>query len=330
MKKWIGILGGLLALQLVLVVAMNLADDDYDAFEADEKLLPFNAEAANRLQFDDGTQHVTLEKQDGQWVLSDTWNYPADTDALNKLMKKLSALNKGWPVATTSGAAERFKVADKDFDRKITFMSGDKKKAVLYIGTAPGFRQAHARLKGDDDIFVVAVESWEISAQPDHWLRKDILRINPQDIDRLAMADFVLTRVDQTLQPDNLSEYEKPDSDAINNLVGRLTGLQIQSVLGIEGSENSEAYQLSEPVLEIDFTLKQGESIHYRFSKSVYDSNHYILKRSDLPYYFSIADFSVDGLKETGRSALVEAYDVHTDGDGDDYDDQEGGIEDEQ
>ncbi len=49
--------------------AMNLSGDDYGAYQSDEKLLPFDIETINRLRFDDGTQHVILEKQDDGWVL---------------------------------------------------------------------------------------------------------------------------------------------------------------------------------------------------------------------------------------------------------------------
>ncbi len=302
MKKWITVLGGLLVFQLVLVAAVNLSGDDYSAFQAEEKLLAFNVETIDRLKLESGDQRVMLEKQDDRWVLPETWNYPADTDAVIRLLNTLSALSKGWPVATTSGAAERFKVAKNDFERKITFLNGDQEQATLYIGTSPGFRKAHVRLDGDDHIFAVALESWEVSAQADYWLKKDILRISPIDIDRIVMADVVLTRSDLTLQPEDLAEQEAPDTAAIDSLIHRFAGLQIQSVLG---GEDSEDYQLDKPVLEIDVTLKHGDVFNYRFSKPDAESGYYILKRSDLPYYFTVAEFSVNALRETERRTLV-------------------------
>ncbi|MBX3629653.1 MAG: DUF4340 domain-containing protein [Nitrosomonas sp.] len=312
MKKWIMVLGGLLAFQLVLVTVVNLSGDDYGAFRAEEKLLAFNVETIDRLKVESGDQYVTLEKQDGRWILPETWNYPADTDAVTRLLNTLSALNKGWPVATTSGAAERFKVAKDDFERKIAFLTGNQEQATLYIGTSPGFRKAHVRLNGDDHIFAVTLESWKVSAQADDWLKKDRLLINAPDIDRLAMADVVLTRSDMTLQPDDLSEQEKPDTAAISNLIHQIAGLQIQSILGIEDSED---YQLNKPVLEIDVTLKNGDVFNYRFSKPDAESDYYILKRSDLPYYFTVAEFSVDALREIGRSTLVREGDEDEAGD---------------
>lgn len=307
MKQWITILGALLAFQLVLVIAMNFSGDDYGAYQSNEKLLPFDIETINRLRFDDGTQHVILEKQDDGWVMPEIWDYPVNADALGKLLKTLSTLSKGWPVATTSGAAERFKVAESDFERKISFMNGDQIQATLYIGTSPGFRKAHVRLSESSDIFVIMLESWEASAQTDHWLKKDILRINSMDIDRLVMNDVVLTRSDQSLQPDDLMEHEKPNAEAINSLISRLAGLQIQSVSGTVDSEDG---QRDEPVLEIDLALKHGGSLKYRFFKPEEAGSHYSLERSDLPYHFTVAAFSVAALRETERSTLVRTDNV--------------------
>ena len=303
MKQWITILTALLAFQLVLVIAMNLSGEDYDAYQSDEKLLPFDIETINRLRFDDGNQHVILEKQDDGWVLPEIWGYPVNADALGKLLKTLSTLSKGWPVATTPGAAERFRVAENNYERKVSFMNGEQVQAMLYIGTSPGFRKAHARLNGNHDIFVITLESWETSAQADHWLKKDILQINSKTIDRLVMNDVVLTRSDQTLQPDDLAEHEQPNTEAINSLINRLAGLQIQSV---SGTVDKEDVQRNEPVLEIDLTLAQGGSLKYRFFKPEEAGGHYSLERSDLPYYFTVAAFSVDALREAERSTLVQ------------------------
>jgi Domain of unknown function (DUF4340) len=302
MKQWITILGGLLAFQLVLVIAMNFSSDDYGAYQSDEKLLPFDIETTSRLRFDDGIQHVILEKQNDEWVLPEIRGYPVNANALGKLLKSLSTLSKGWPVATTPGAAERFKVAENDYERKVSFMKGSQVQATLYIGTSPGFRKAHVRLSGSNDIFVVTLESWETSAQADHWLKKDILRINPMDIDRLVMNDVVLIRSGQTMQPVDLAEHETPDTETINSLINRLAGLQIQSVPETVDKEDG---QQSELVLEIDLTLTHGESLKYRFFKFEEAGSHYSLERSDLPYSFIVAAFSVDALRETERSVLV-------------------------
>ena len=74
MQRWIPILSGLLVLQLVLALVLNLAGEEYGAFQADEKLLAFDKQLVfcpegavivagqvqyqrqNQLQYQQGTQ----------------------------------------------------------------------------------------------------------------------------------------------------------------------------------------------------------------------------------------------------------------------------------
>ena len=49
-----------------------------------------------------------------------------------------------------------------------------------------------------------------------------------------------------------------------------------------------------------------GEVLRYRFSKPE-DASYYVLKRSDLDYYFKVAEYMVDPVTETTREKLVQA-----------------------
>ncbi len=65
MKKWIFILSGLLAAQLVLAMILSMTSEDYDTFQAEEKLLSFNKQAVSGLQIADRMDSLELKKQDG-------------------------------------------------------------------------------------------------------------------------------------------------------------------------------------------------------------------------------------------------------------------------
>jgi len=52
-------------------------------------------------------------------------------------------------------------------------------------------------------------------------------------------------------------------------------------------------------------TRKGGEVLSYRFSKPA-DPSYYALKRSDLDYYFKVAEYMVDPVRETTREKLVQ------------------------
>ena len=92
------------------------------------------------------------------------------------------------------------------------------------------------------------------------------------------------------------------NSPQTRTLLGKLTELYIQSLLDTEAEPE---YRQDEPSLEIRITREGGEVLGYRFSKPE-DAAYYVLKRSDLDYYFKVAEYIVDPVRETTRENLVQ------------------------
>ena len=302
MKKLTFVLGGLLALQLVLAVAMNLSSDDYGAFKPQEKLLAFDRKDVDGLRIEDGKNSVVLSKRDGKWLLPQNDNFPANTANVERLLDTLASLDKGWPVATTAAAARRFKVADDQFERKLSLLSNGKTLAVLYVGTSPGFRKVHVRAGKQDDVFAVALNTWDANASADDWIDKAILTFSPDDVTRVDMPGFVLQRDGDKLRVAELTDKEETNAKAVGALLDKLAGLRIQSLLGKDAKPE---YQQDKPELEFKVTRKEGDVLSYRFSKPK-DGAYYVLKRSDMDDYFKVAEYEVKPLKETAREKLVQ------------------------
>ena len=92
------------------------------------------------------------------------------------------------------------------------------------------------------------------------------------------------------------------NSPQTRTLLGKLTELYIQSLLDTEAEPE---YRQDEPSLEIRITREGGAVLGYRFSKPE-DAAYYVLKRSDLDYYFKVAEYMVDPVRETTREKLVQ------------------------
>lgn len=302
MKKWIAILTGTLILQLALSLTLNLTGREYDAFEPQEKLLAFDEKAVDGLRIEDGKNSLVLAKRDGKWRLPESGDFPADEGAVRRLLDRLAGLEKGWAVATTAGAARRFKVDDQGFERKLTLLTKDQPQAVLFVGTSPGFRKVHARPQGGDAVYAVAFNTWDANAKADDWIDKGILALDPAEVMRLEMPSFVLQRDGNDLQVTDLSDQEEIHAPEVSSLVGRITGLRIQSVLG---TEVKPEYGQDEPALDFKVTRQGGEVLTYRFSKPK-DGTYYVLKRSDLDQYFKVAEYAVKPIQESKRETLVK------------------------
>ena len=92
------------------------------------------------------------------------------------------------------------------------------------------------------------------------------------------------------------------NSPQTSSLLGKLTGLRIQSLLSTEAKPE---FRQDEPALEVKVTRKGGEGLSYRFSKPA-DPSYYALKRSDRDHYFNVAEDAVTPVKEITREKLVQ------------------------
>lgn len=306
MKKWIVLLCGLLVLQLLVAVIVHLTGEEYGAYEADEKLLDFEINAVDRIKIEAGSNSAVLSKQSENWVLPNHDNFPADQKNVTQLLDKLAAMKKGWPVATTSSASRRFKVAEDEYERKLTLLTNNEVLAQLYIGNSPGFRKVHVRNADDDEVFSVAFNTWEASADSDDWINKSLLTFSAEDLLRIEMSNFVLQRVDGELQLADLTDEEEIDKQAAQTLVNSLSNLQIESV---QNNENKIDNLPDEADFIVKMLLKPDEKFIYRFFK-LNEEPYYLLKRSDSDRYFEIAEFHVNAIKALTRDKLLQVDDT--------------------
>lgn len=303
MKTWISVLSGLLVVQLVAAVAVNLGGDDYGTFEPRETLLALGDARVDSLRIADGTNAVVLALRDGKWVLPELANFPADQGAVERLLDRLAGLEKGWPVATTAGASRRFRVAGDDFERKLTLSSGEATVAELYVGTSPGFRKVHVRPADEEAVFAVSFDTWEAGAGADDWVDKSILALDESRITRVELGGVVLERHGDDLVVAGLAEDQETNTEAARAVLGGLAGLRIDSVLG---KEDKPGYRREAPDLEVSVSFEDGKELVYGFSKRE-DEDDYVLERSDLDHYFRIPEYSVKPLQETSRENLVRS-----------------------
>lgn len=300
MKIWIGILSGLLVVQLALALGLNLTGADYAAFEPSEPLLAFEPEAVDALRIEDGEGAVELVRREGAWVLAGLDAFPADQAAVDRLLDRLAGLQKGWPVATTAGALERFKVAEDAYERRIELAAAGTPAGVLYLGTSPGLRKTHVRPDGEAAVYAAAIDTWDAGAAPSDWIDKGILTLDEAAITRIELPGLTLERDGEELRVAGLGEGEQADAAAVRTLVNRLANLRIQSVLE-EDTNDTEG----DPA-KITVGRSEGEPLTYRLWKMP-EGSDYLLKRSDLDHRLVIAGFSAEPLVKASRGELVQS-----------------------
>ena len=245
MNTRIGLLGGLLAVQ-VLVIATLLVASDRGAGETAVGLLPIEPDQVVRFSVTAGDEEVALARGEEGWQLDG--GLPADDGKVGEVLDKLAKAAAAWPVATSAATAERFEVTKDNFQRRLTVESGDGETLTLYLGSSPGYRRVHARAEGADEVFSIDFSNYEAPADPSQWLDSTLLRPRGE-ITRVHRDDaWSLERGEEA--GDWLVDGVPADQHAADKLVGRFDDL---SVLGL-------AAETGEP--RGSFTVEDDDGAH--------------------------------------------------------------------
>ncbi|HEY4759229.1 MAG TPA: DUF4340 domain-containing protein, partial [Thermoguttaceae bacterium] len=172
---------------------------------------PLSAASLEIVQYDETTATVhpflvALVDVNGKrrWSIPSHDDYPADADrqvalAATALMG-LEILNV---EGDTQADQEKFGVVDPDpkslkvgatgVGMKVTIRDKEDKDLVsLIIGKEvpdrPGLR--YVRRAGQDPIYTMAVKTDNFSTKFDNWIEKNLLKMNPWDIDQLTLRDY--------------------------------------------------------------------------------------------------------------------------------------------
>ncbi len=302
MKKWSAGLGGLLVAQIVLAVTLNVGSDPYTAFTPNEKLAGFEPAQIDTMLIETTRDKTVLKKVNGKWQLPELDDFPADQSKAVQLLDTLAALKKGWPVATSTGAAKRFKVDDDEFERRITLEDGGNTVAQLYFGTSPGLRKVHARMASEDDIVTVGFSLFEAEADSGDWIDDKILALDEKKIMRVELPGVTLQRQDGKWQLAQLAPGEETITEQVEELMKKLAGLTVESVF--TSGDEPEREENTKP-LKITVVLDDDSRLDYSFSK-LKEGSGYLLQRSDQSTRYKIADWGVTPLKDVEREKLVE------------------------
>jgi len=296
-------LGALLALQLLLALALEVGGRDLAPSGSQGPLLAFDPEkvTAIRVQDTEG-EPVLVEKTESGWVIPSLGNLSAGEHKVTSLISKLKGLQKGLPVSTSEEALARFKVADRNFERKLTLERGDKPPVILYLGDSPGFRRLFVRAEGDSAVYDVQLGLFDAPDKADAWSDRTLLHLDAEKVRKLTFAGLTLERKDDGWRLADLAEGEEQDEAAIEDKVRALTNIDF---VGVSAGEQEPAVDKEAEPVEIEATLTGGDTLRYRIAKLA-EGNDYLLTVSNRPQRFILASYEGEELTGIERANLLE------------------------
>jgi hypothetical protein len=292
LRKW---LTGLLALQLVLAATFLWAGRSTGERDAQQPLLNLPAEDISRIVIREGEQETSLTRTGDSWQLPTLHNLPAKQANVDRLLDKLAGLRAGWPVATSQSSHARFQVAEDDNQRHIRLYQGDKLAGELFLGSSPGLRQVHLRLKDDDAVYTGEVPTHEVPAKVEQWLDKSLLAAS--GVEHITGEDFSLEKADGDWAFAEADEDTAVNAQKAKDLATALESLQVSGVAQ-EPPTEGESVTLS--------VKAGGKNWQYTFTKA---DDQYYVRRNDRDAIFTLTQFNYDRIAPVDRVALAAPRD---------------------
>jgi hypothetical protein len=293
-----------LGFQLILAAILWTSGSDYTAYKAKEPLLAFDAAKVDQIEIgESGANNLVLTKQEGSWIVPAMAGFPADGAKISGLMTKITGLKKGWPVASSSEAAKRFKVTDEAHERLIVLKSGGKETGKLFIGTSPAFKQAHARAGNESSIYNVAFATYDAGVRGEEWMDRSLLNIPQDQIASISMGDVTLERKDGKFILAGLSPNEKPNETAIYRLVGALSFPAFDAVAGKGPEALAKAGQ---PDIEVTVKRTAGDPVILKYKKEA-AGGAYLFASSANSFLLRASEAAIEPIVKAKREALIEA-----------------------
>lgn len=299
----IALLSVLLLVQVGAVVLLERPSDELATFNAARPLVDVNAADVDELIIDGDGKELVIKREDGRWVLPDQGRFPVSAKKLDGFLKKLLAAKPSWPVGTTQVAAKQLEVSPDAFERKIQLLGKGAVLSEVYLGSSPGYRKVHARLEGSPNTHVIDFNAFDAATNPESWRDGDLLRLSEGDLEKIDMGAFALARGENGFEPVGMAENEQREPDAVAEVVRAVTTLHFTDELGDEGKK---AFDQGELILEFSLKPKDREVVKYTVVAPA-QADHYILKASNLPYFFAVPKKQFDDLRAVERKQLVQA-----------------------
>ena len=287
----------LLSLLLVaqLAVAAYLYWPKTVEHSAPDALATLASDTVAQLTVSDGESAVTLTRAGDGWALED--GLPADPIKVGGVLQALTEQQPGYPIANSASAAQRFEVAEDDFQRRIELASADGAQTV-YLGTSPTFRKIHARRGGDDSVYLLELNSYDAPTASASWLDRSLAAITDLTTLNLAGRRFVLADGEWRDGSDQAA-----DAPAMEDLVQALSRLQ---VTGIASDEDRQLWEAGETSLRVTAGRGNGDEVTLLLREN---DGRYFLQSSAFEPLFTLSAYDAERLTDA-RENIIQTPDT--------------------
>lgn len=290
-------LSTLLFIQCLLIIAIFWTNYQSDSARQSQPLLSFNKNLVNRITITGSEKSIQLENKNNHWIIAgnEPKLMPVDSKKLNILLDKLLSLKVNWPTSTSTSSHKRFEVTHDSFQKHLQLYSNNSVVGNIYLGTSPGFKKVHVRREGEDEVYSVQINSFDLPVESNEWLNKSLIRA--KDITSISGIDYMLIKEQETWKLSQKAIIDTANNSKLNKqkveeLTSTLTSINVEEIANIEIPKESLKIKVaSNNILWI-----------YTFFK---DKENFYVQRNDIESPFKISENDYNNMTKTNLSSLI-------------------------
>ncbi len=292
---------GLLAAFLVLAGLALLLEGPWSLRRkpADEgsRFYTGNPELVDRLEITASDGTVVLTRQGGAWTVArEGKTFPADAEAVRRVVEQFSDLNGGSLVSRGASRHEGFRL-DEPNGIRITVSEGGKKTAdVLVGGQGPDFFSSYLRKAGASEVYLVKGNLRPLVDRPlKRWRDLVLTSLKAEEVIALEVSG---PEVGLRLKKEaGQWTYDPPDpsgpaASAVDDLLARVVSLKAADAL--DGPPPDPGF--TRPTLILRVTPASGGTQEVTVGSLLKEKNQYHARALGKETIFLLGAYTVDDL----------------------------------
>jgi hypothetical protein len=246
-----------------------------DRFERGRRLLPnFNPDDVMEIAIAKGQDTVTLKRGDDGFTVAEADGYPAANESVNRVLRSVLEIELDKEVGAGDDLYRELGLtADADGMVEIAFNgSGGSEMVRLRVGNAfeGGNGNYLRRVDGDGGPAFLTTRRLTVSATADSFLKKEIVNVAQDEIERIDGPDFAVVRTEDGLKLDAVPRGREEKPADMNRVKNALSSLRFDEVF-LADADQVRTLTLA-PALDVRLTDGSG----YRVALAERDGEHFL------------------------------------------------------
>jgi len=244
----------------------------------------------------------TLQRQQDGWSVKERNQYPAD---ISKIRSALLSLAEAAIVEQKTANPDLYeKLGVESVDQsdaqgvKVIVRYGDQTSELIIGKPGPQINKSRYVRPANSDVSWLIDRKIDLKHDPDYWLRKDILSIEPSEVAAVTILLQDNTRLEIKNSNDEEDEFEVVNLTDANSQVVEAELHQVTNALSsfqLLDVANGSEFSDTEPTMKVSFQLKSGVNVN--LAAYEVENNH-----------FAALDFELNADVSAEQRSAAEKY----------------------